>query len=132
MSMGVFMPPPAPLMTGGGGGGLDGMITVGSFDFGGGFIYYGWSDGSGPPAFGTLSGLAAPNFTFLFAWLPASGAGSAILDQEYPGASLIFQGETYAIIADPGGQVGTWGFNFGPEVATWPTSGTHPFTLTLP
>lgn len=131
MSMGSFMPMPAPLM-GGGGGGLKGEITVGSFDAGDGFVYYGWSDGQFFPAFGSLSGNAAPYLVLVFLWSPSSLDGFAVLSEEYPGASLIFQGETYAITADPSGLGGGWGFKFGPEVATWPTSGTHPVTLTLP
>lgn len=130
MSMGSFMPMPAPLM-GGGGGGLDGMITVGLSDFGG-VVYYGWSNGSLIPSFGALSGSASPYFTLLFTWSHIEGMGFAFLDQEHTGASLTFQGETYPIIEGPLGEPGTWGFLFGPEVASWPTSGAHPFTLTLP
>lgn len=127
MSMGSFMPMPAPLM-GGGGGGLDGMITVGSYlDF-----IFGWSDGSGGgiPAMGSLTGDAAPFFVTNFMWSPPQLVGGAVLSGAYAGAGLSFQGEDYLSVYDS--NAGLWAFQFGPEVATWPTSGTHPFTLTLP
>lgn len=130
MAMGVFMPGPAPLMSGGGGGGgLDGMITVGNYaDF-----VFGWSDGTGGlgiPAIGSLTGDAAPFFVELFAWIPSIASGGAYLSGAYAGAVLSFQGEDYLSAYDNVADL--WAFFFGPEVATWPTSGTYPFTLTLP
>lgn len=127
MSMGVFMPGPAPLMGGGGGGTvLDGTITVGDY-FG---IYFGWSDGSGTPPFGSISGDAASYLAPVFFWYPAGPTGNAVLLAGGSGFTLSFQGQDY-----PSEYVevqDAWAFAFGPEVATWPTSGTHPFTLTLP
>lgn len=130
MSMGVFMPMPAPLMGGGGGGALDGMITVGSSSALG-FMAYGYSDGTVyPMTMGSLSGDAASYFVGAFLWGPAISFGVAILNDGYPGSTLDFQGEIYEITFDESNEM--WAFQFGPEVATWPTSGTHPFTLTLP
>lgn len=128
MSMVVFMPPPAPLITGGGGGGtvLDGMITVGDYFS----VVFGWSDGSQIDPFGSLSGDAAPYFFGLFIWDPVNGNGNAVMSGDHTGSVLSFQGETYIGVYN--GEYDRTGFLFGPEVATWPTSGTHPFTLTLP
>lgn len=127
MSMGVFMPPPAPLMGGGGGGTvLDGTITVGDYV---GF-YFGWSDGSAIPPFGSISGDAASYLSPVFFWYPAGSTGEAFLLAGGSGFTLSFQGQDYSSEYDEGSDL--WFFTFGPEVAAWPTSGTHPFTLTLP
>lgn len=123
MSMGVFMPPPAPLMTGRGGG-LDGMITVGGYS---GEVF-GWSDGSAAPPFGSISGDAASYIHNSFVWVPAFEFGVAYAGGS--GFTLSFQGQDYPSEYEVA--TDSWGFYFGPEVATWPTSGTHPFTLTLP
>lgn len=127
MSMGVFMPNPAPLVSsGGGGGGLDGMITVGSYAG----LFFGWSDGSALPIFGSLSGDAASFFALGFYWSPSESIGAAGIIGDRTGAKLAFQGEVFIGSYDLGLELTL--FNFGPEIATWPTSGTHPFTLTLP
>lgn len=130
MSMGVFMPMPAPLLGGGDGGGLEGEITVGeNSDFG--FTFYGWSDGSLlPVVVGSLSGVASTYFQFVFFWRYDALFGTAILSPSVTDAVLHFQGETYSSEYDSDN--GAWVFMFGPEVSTWPTSGTHPFTLILP
>ena len=126
MSMGVFMPPPAPLITGGGGTVLDGTITVGDY-LGAAF---GWSDGSQYPVFGSLSGDASLYFTIYFVRVPSNDGGGAVINGDFTGSVLSFQGETYNGGYNDAEDVTV--FIFGPEVATWPTSGTHPFTLTLP
>lgn len=126
MSIGVFMPPPAPLLSGGGGTVLEGEITVAEFDV----ASYGWSDGMFYPPGGSISGDAAPYFIATFMWDPPGMAGIAVLEGDLSGASLTFMGETYAFSYNAGLDFSI--ASFGPEVSTWPTSGTHPFTLTLP
>lgn len=96
-------------------------------------VYFGWSDGSSESInepFGELTGPASVFFTGAFLWMPSIFQGLATISGNLEGSTLDFQGQTY--VGEHSPEEGITGFNFGPEVSTWPTAGTHNFTLKIP
>lgn len=81
----------------------------------------------GVPPFGSVSGDAAAYIGPIFYWSSAEAGGGADAKGTTT-AKLVFQGATYNISGGSGG----YGWDFGPEVATWPTSGTHTFEIIDP
>lgn len=112
----------------GGGGSILGTITVGNY-LGAFFGYVSPAKAGelGIPAFGSISGDAAAFIDGLFIWVPSESEGSADAKNTTK-AKLIFQGNTYGITASGA----NYFWEFGPEVSTWPTSGTHTFEIIDP
>lgn len=106
----------------GGGGSILGTITVGNY-LGYFFGYAAAGNVHGLPSFGSISGDAANYIDGAFVWEfdELSGAADA---KNTTKAKLVFQGLTY--------EWGSGGWEFGPEVSTWPTSGTHTFEIIDP
>lgn len=114
-----------------GGSAITGTITVGKatgFYAGSLFGYMNAASATmyGSSAFGSISGDAAAFIDGVFAWIPPASDGGARAKNTTK-AKLIFQGMTYEYQAGA-----SPGWEFGPEVSTWPTSGTHTFEIIDP
>lgn len=125
-----MIPGIAPVITrfAGEAGVLEGTITVGDFE---GYAYGYLAAGNffGAPPMGALSGAAAACIGREFVW--GFGMGYAFAAPGTPiEAVLYFQGGEYTQTYDPETELYMW--VFGPEIAGWPTSGTHPFQIILP
>lgn len=107
-----------------GGSAITGSITVGDYFE----VFFGYMSPAeaaefGLSAFGSISGDAAAFIDGSFVWTPSENAGGASAKNTTK-AKLIFQGNTY--------EYGNGGWDFGPEVSTFPTTGTHTFEIIDP
>lgn len=107
-----------------GGSAITGTITVGNyFEVFFGYLSPAAAASVGISAFGSISGDAAAFIDGAFYWSPSENEGAAAAKNTTK-AKLIFQGNTY--------EYGNGGWDFGPEVLTWPESGTHTFEIIDP
>lgn len=117
---------PFPFLSVGAGSSISGSITIGNHL---GVIFgYATTESGFGTSFGSISGAAASYIGTDFSWSPSEMDGAA-LAKGTTTAKLVFQGTTYDIVSFGGGD---YGWEFGPEVATWPTSGTHTFEIINP
>ena len=112
-----------------------GSITIGNLD-GLLFGYFSEDNKISFPLIGALSGEAADFIEDMFIWDPTGfviGEAGGFATQKIAilqPLALGFQDSVYVSVADPVTEEYMW--TFGPEVADWPRSGTHPFMIIDP
>lgn len=103
--------------------GLEGTITVGNYEG----AYFGYSNGSLLPSFGSVSGPAASFIGVGFIWAPD---GAQFITTGLVGGEVLFLGASSPIVFNSDND--WFEATFMTETTTFPTSGTYPFSIVNP